>query len=1333
MHALPALGLEARLPPAPARPHRVDLWSNPVAGGWHPADLASGLGGSEEVLCLWAAALAERGHDVRVYHNPREPGRRCVFRGATFLPHAAFDPFAARDVLVTWKSPHPWRIGARAARRIHWSSDAEPPWPPAMLAALDAFVVLTPFHRRCLGWLDADRACIVPHGVDTAHLERHRRPREPGLALYCSSPDRGLETLLRDWPRLRERQPGLTLEVCYGWRLFEAATGGHPAARAFRRELEQLLAQPGIAVRGQVTRDELAAAYWRATWWVLPLNRAESELFCLNAVKAGHCGTTAVVRRIGALANTATTWIDYDAFVAGDLTPQRADPFPARSWAEVVARYWEPLFQEYTMRFVMYCPGMPFHGGTLDEGRSLGGSESAAFYLARALVRQGHQVTAFTRIPPEAAGVWEGVRYLAAGEPTQAAPLGADFEWYAAGTPHDVLLVQRVPDAFRRPFAGKVNLWWSHDLGLKRHQPALNAQLWNVDRVLAVSAFHGRQLGAVYGIPAGQIAVVPNGVDPALFAAVPDPDSPEGAAEGERKRAGGLLVYSSRPERGLEHLVGPGGIMERLLESAPELKLRVAGYDNTTPQLRPYYEALWRRCAELPNVEHVGALSKKELGDLMRAAWLQVYPTTFEEVSCITAMEAQAAGTPLVTSRLAALPETLQGGGAVLLDPRPDGLVERFERAVLALRAEPERWRRLRRRAFARRAAYDWDAWARRVAELAAAVLRARSASPERLGRHLIRSGDVVACRYLVAQARAAGETPPPVVVAELERHYGFLAAGTFREHYEAFARWQNARDIDQGLDDPARLFAMPRFRLVADLVAELPAGARVLDYACGQGHFTLALARRHPALTFRGVDLAAAAVAVGRQRLAADGPPNATLAAGDADTIIGPYDLVLACEVMEHLPDPGAVADRLERALAPGGRLCLTVPFGPWEAESFATVPFRTHIHHLERQDLVELWGHKPDFAIVAVPVRTTAASEVLGCYRITWRAGGEPAGRVDLSRKLVQQAPRETVSVCMLCRADGATLARTLDSVAPFADQVVLGIDGAAAAGGPAWEIARRHGAEAFALASPCETGFDAARNATLARARCDWVLWIDDDEVFEWPERLVKYLRPNGYDAYAVRQHHYAVEPVGLIKTDLPCRLFRTGRGHRFFGVVHEHPELGLNAGAGNVMLLPDVAICHNGYETEQIRRERFRRNLPLMVRDRQQYPQRTLGKFLWVRDLAHLNRYAREGGSYDVRELRRRAEDAVTLWRELLAVGQVRMALDALPYYSESVEILRPDGIAFEVGMAGRRAGLGELNGQPAPSHRGLFFDTSDIRLLTEAMMREKTAVFEERYF
>jgi glycosyltransferase involved in cell wall biosynthesis len=279
----------------------------------------------------------------------------------------------------------------------------------------------------------------------------------------------------------------------------------------------------------------------------------------------------------------------------------------------------------------------------------------------------------------------------------------------------------------------------------------------------------------------------------------------------------------------------------------------------------------------------------------------------------------------------------------------------------------------------------------------------------------------------------------------------------------------------------------------------------------------------------------------------------------------------------------------------------------------------------------------------------------------------------------------------------------------------------------------VAEALGARVIDIASAVETGFAAARNASIESATGDWILWIDDDETVENAERLTKYLRANGIDGYALRQHHVAAEPATVLKTDLPVRLFRNRRGVKFFGLVHEHPELNINEGVGRVWLVPDIDIMHTGYLTETVRRLRFERNFPLMVRDRKENPDRKLGKFLMVRDIAHLIRYNMERtGGAQIPQNRQYAEVALALWRELLADGETRFIVEALPFLAQAVMTLG-GGIEYVVNLASSPSGSNGGPKLPVEPVHALLPTTDDITKLTQHLLRENVKIYDERYF
>jgi glycosyltransferase involved in cell wall biosynthesis len=330
---------------------------------------------------------------------------------------------------------------------------------------------------------------------------------------------------------------------------------------------------------------------------------------------------------------------------------------------------------------------MPFNGETILT-KSLGGSESAGYYLAFELAKRGHKVSVFTSSTEE--GTFDGVTYCFAGNSSAATPLGDRFEFYAQNTPHDVLIIQRHPYAYHKKWAAKLCIHQMHDLALHRYNSCIHNGLSNTDVLTVVSDWHKKQLLEVYGIKESSVVVVPNGVDGSNYESI----------EPKPKATTFDMLYQSRPERGLEHLVRPGGIMERLHESDPgKYVLYYCSYDNTTEQMAPYYAQLNEWAKRLPNVCNLGSMTKSKLAEVQVSCDLLCYPTEFEEVSCITAMESMHAGLPLLTSVVGALPETCAGAGVILhdlVDGRADE--EAFITTIRYLNANPLNLQALRDR-----------------------------------------------------------------------------------------------------------------------------------------------------------------------------------------------------------------------------------------------------------------------------------------------------------------------------------------------------------------------------------------------------------------------------------------------------------------------------------------------------------------------------------------------------------------------------------------------------------------------------------------------------------
>ncbi len=89
----------------------------------------------------------------------------------------------------------------------------------------------------------------------------------------------------------------------------------------------------------------------------------------------------------------------------------------------------------------------------------------------------------------------------------------------------------------------------------------------------------------------------------------------------------------------------------------------------------------------------------------------------------------------------------------------------------------------------------------------------------------------------------------------------------------------------------------------------------------------------------------------------------------------------------------------------------------------------------------------------------------------------------------------PKPSLELSMIVRDGAAGLRRCLDSVSGLVDRIVIGDTGSV---DKTASIAKDFGAKLISV--PWEADFSRARNHVLAQARCDWILFLDADEMLD-----------------------------------------------------------------------------------------------------------------------------------------------------------------------------------------------------------------------------------------
>lgn len=692
------------------------------------------------------------------------------------------------------------------------------------------------------------------------------------------------------------------------------------------------------------------------------------------------------------------------------------------------------------LTYVFYVPGLPFNGDTLTKA-SLGGSETAGLSLARDLRQIGdNRVMMFCNTT--APGLYDGVAYIPA----------AAFIDFATKNPHDVCVIQRDPTLFARRIQSRLNVLHMHDLPIKLTGGDADGVMWNVDQVAVLSKFHKDAVEKVWGFNPDYLWQTRNGIDLELF-------KPFAAAPKNPKR----MIYISRPERGLDIFLE--NIFPRILEQVPDATLAVCSYSNQVEHLREFYSNIGKALdAYGDRVEFLGNLNKSDLAREMSISGVFVYPgpgpisSGFSEISCIAAMEAQAAGLPIVTSRRGALPETIAPKAGTLIDGDASSpeYATAFARAVVDYMGDPAASFLAGAEGRKHAESLSWKSLAKEWNDHFIETIESRNQSPTRLSRHMLFNNDVIGAAKVLQgyiPSTIEGSIEKNELLKSIADHYPQLAGpDEYKEHYAAMGRGTLENLESHPFDLWRGAFQSSgevRFKAMIDFITEHKI-ERALDAGCGHAWCDVYIHNK-TGIEILGVDVDQGAVDWENRCAAAFANDPTKVRAiedigSDTDEALSamePFDLLICSEVLEHIVDPVEFIQRYERFVKPGGLVFLTVPYGPSESDQPSWNGFRNHLWNFDVADLNEIFGKKKEFRLHSVSSRAHSfTNDVIGFYVVSYRKTNIPFGEIDWDRRRKIQRPRQSLSVSMIL--GGSSVAESvhwaLRSVVGIADEIVI-----------------------------------------------------------------------------------------------------------------------------------------------------------------------------------------------------------------------------------------------------------------------------------------------------
>jgi GT2 family glycosyltransferase/glycosyltransferase involved in cell wall biosynthesis len=264
----------------------VMIYSGPSWEKWDFRTMeTSGIGGSEVWQIWMTRELYKLGYRVTSFADCEAEIMDGEVQWLPFTEYPRWVDQHWTEYAILSRSTDPLNFPLRAGKtfvQIHdiWLlSDRN----KLFLDRVNKFCALSQWHSDFASdhhGIPKDKMALVANGVDFDRFDRISVERHPFRFHWSSSWDRGLDNVLYLWPFIKERLSEAELHVYYGvynWKqkcLLDRNEDGLKKIAA----LEEAVKQPGIYTHGRVSQQELAEGIKRSSLWLYP--SWFSETFC---------------------------------------------------------------------------------------------------------------------------------------------------------------------------------------------------------------------------------------------------------------------------------------------------------------------------------------------------------------------------------------------------------------------------------------------------------------------------------------------------------------------------------------------------------------------------------------------------------------------------------------------------------------------------------------------------------------------------------------------------------------------------------------------------------------------------------------------------------------------------------------------------------------------------------------------------------------------------------------------------------------------------------------------------------------------------------------------
>lgn len=248
-----------------------------------------GVGGVETTYLELSEELARTGKNVFLFCNTSEAH---IYKGVYYVPWEQINEYYKLDpdVIITSRWFDPFYEDTKA-KKIIWFQDAffgVPDDKPDLFSKADKVICSSEWHKNYIcerlgRSISPNKLQVIPLGI-RKDLFVQGINKDPNKMIYSSNPDRGLEQLIDMWDRITEKYPNINLTVTYGWEGLKTWSGDsswHNSIKQLQEKCFKKAEECGnIRFTGRVTKKELAKELLSSSIMLYPNNF--NETFCCH-------------------------------------------------------------------------------------------------------------------------------------------------------------------------------------------------------------------------------------------------------------------------------------------------------------------------------------------------------------------------------------------------------------------------------------------------------------------------------------------------------------------------------------------------------------------------------------------------------------------------------------------------------------------------------------------------------------------------------------------------------------------------------------------------------------------------------------------------------------------------------------------------------------------------------------------------------------------------------------------------------------------------------------------------------------------------------------------